>query len=129
MTGLKALELLLEGKVHRIRRKGDDDMFILLDEEGQLSLSNGYDFYIRQCTMIRASTHQEIALLCNRTGLVPTPYAKGISLVRENRILAVVAYDRWTENCVEMHVWAHFLIPGFVKAAFEYPSKQFPLQC
>ncbi len=47
MTGLKALELLLEGKVHRIRRKGDDDMFILLDENGKLSLSNGYDFYIQ----------------------------------------------------------------------------------
>lgn len=47
MTGLNALELLLEGKVHRIRRKGDDDLFILIDEEGQLSLSTNYDEYIQ----------------------------------------------------------------------------------
>jgi len=74
--------------------------------------------------VIRASTHQEIGVLCNRTGLVPTPYMKGISLISENRILAVAGYDRWTDNCVEMHIWADFLIPGFVRAAFEYPFIQ-----
>lgn len=46
MTGIEALNALLEGKAARIRRKNDDDMFIIIDEEGQLSLSNGYDFYI-----------------------------------------------------------------------------------
>ena len=46
MTGLNAFELLLEGKVARIRRKGDDDMTICIDEEGQLSLSVEYDWYI-----------------------------------------------------------------------------------
>jgi hypothetical protein len=47
MTGIEALQALLEGTVHRIRRKGDDDMFILIDEEGQLSLSTNYDEYIQ----------------------------------------------------------------------------------
>ena len=47
MTGLEALNALLEGKAARIRRKNDDDMFIVIDEEGQLSLSDGYDFYIQ----------------------------------------------------------------------------------
>ena len=47
MTGLEALKALLEGKVTRIHRKNDDDMSIVIDKEGQLSLSNGYDFYIQ----------------------------------------------------------------------------------
>ena len=47
MTGLEALKALLEGKVARISRKNDDDMSIIIDEEGQISLSDGYDFYIQ----------------------------------------------------------------------------------
>jgi hypothetical protein len=47
MTGLEALKALLDGKVARISRKNDDDMSIIIDEEGQLSLSDGYDFYIQ----------------------------------------------------------------------------------
>ena len=47
MTGLEALNALLEGKAARIRRKNDDDMSIIINEEGQLSLSDEYDFYIQ----------------------------------------------------------------------------------
>lgn len=47
MTGLEALQALLEGKVARIHRKDNEDMFIIIDEEGQLSLSDEYDFYIQ----------------------------------------------------------------------------------
>jgi hypothetical protein len=47
MTGVEAIQALLERKAARIRRKNDDDMSIIIDEEGQLSLSDGYDFYIQ----------------------------------------------------------------------------------
>ena len=47
MTGVEAIQALLERKAARIRRKNDDDMSIIIDEEGQLSLSGGYDFYIQ----------------------------------------------------------------------------------
>lgn len=47
MTGVEALQALLQGKAARIRRNGDDDMSICIDEEGQLSLSVEYDNYIQ----------------------------------------------------------------------------------
>ena len=77
--------------------------------------------------MIRAATHQEITILCNHTGLVPTPYCKGISLVLDNRTVAVVGYDRWTENAVEMHIWlenARYMKKSFIREAFSYPFIQ-----
>ena len=47
MTGLKALKELIDGKAIRVSRKNDDDMSIIINEEGQLSLSDEYDFYIQ----------------------------------------------------------------------------------
>jgi hypothetical protein len=48
MTGIDSLKALLDGKAIRVRRKYDDDMYITLDEHGQLSLSEGYDYYIER---------------------------------------------------------------------------------
>ena len=47
MTGVDALKALREGKAARIQRNGDDAMFIIIDEKGQLSLSSEYDEYIQ----------------------------------------------------------------------------------
>jgi hypothetical protein len=49
MTGIEALKSLIEGKAKRMFRKYDDcdDMYICLDEDGQMELSEGYDSYIR----------------------------------------------------------------------------------
>lgn len=76
--------------------------------------------------MIAAATLQQLTMLCNATGLVPTPDIKGVALTRDRQTTAVVGYDRWTDNSVEMHIWVRdsFMTPGFVRACFEYPFIQ-----
>lgn len=74
--------------------------------------------------MITAANTLQIGLLCQATGLVPTPHVKGVAQVIDGVTTAVVGYDRWTQNAVEMHIWIHRITPGFVRAAFEYPFIQ-----
>lgn len=74
--------------------------------------------------MIIAANALQIGHLCRCTGLVPTPHIKGVAQVIDGQTVAVVGYDRWTENSVEMHIWIHRMTPGFVRAAFEYPFIQ-----
>jgi RimJ/RimL family protein N-acetyltransferase len=74
--------------------------------------------------MIIAANGLQIGLLCQATGLVPTPHVKGVAQVIDGVTTAVVGYDRWTENAVEMHIWIHRMTPAFVRAAFEYPFVQ-----
>lgn len=74
--------------------------------------------------MIVAANALQIGHLCRVTGLLPTAHVKGIAQVIGGQTKAVVVYDRWTENSVEMHIWIQRMTPGFVRAAFEYPFIQ-----
>lgn len=76
--------------------------------------------------MISASTKEDNALFTEKTQYQPGANFKGIKLVGNGEILAMVGYDYWTNNSVQMHVWfgdgsAAMKGRHFLQEAFRYP--------
>jgi RimJ/RimL family protein N-acetyltransferase len=79
------------------------------------------------------TAHQDLLLrwLFERTGYMPTPWAKAIANVTaEGKILGVVAFDAWNGASCEMHVagQGNWLTRGLLRACFEYVFKQAELK-
>lgn len=77
--------------------------------------------------MIAQAVSRELDLLCEMTGYVPTRNLKGIALREGYDTVAVVGYDWWTPNSVQMHVWISTpaaLTRKFIEECFRYPFLQ-----
>lgn len=75
------------------------------------------------------TAHQDLLLrwLFERTGYMPTPWAKAIANVNaEGKILGVVAFDAWNGASCEMHVAGegNWVTRNLIRACFEYVFKQ-----
>lgn len=76
--------------------------------------------------MIIASTEEHIAEFFEATKYRPTDLFRAISLVtEEDGLQAIVGYDFWTLNAVQMHVWIKhpeaYLSKEFIQEAFAFP--------
>lgn len=73
--------------------------------------------------MIRAATPNEVEYVCSQ---LPIPYQPGIKGVINAG--AMVLYDGWTPNAVQLHVYStgpRFLLdPVYIKEIFTYPFVQ-----
>lgn len=77
---------------------------------------------------LTASPYEDIVKFSQELAYYPTPNFTGISCYSDKgTLLAVVGYDNWTPNSVQMHIWIknpmalrnHTLI----KEAFRYPYR------
>ena len=76
--------------------------------------------------MIIASTKEDEQFFFEKVSYKPGADFKGIKLVDGSSILAMVGYDYWTENSVQMHVWfgdSPAALKGreFLHEVFSYP--------
>lgn len=76
--------------------------------------------------MIVASDEDDLLKFMEATAYVPTRNFRGIKLVSEDSELqAMVGYDFWTHNAVQMHIWIKhpeaYLNREFIQEAFSYP--------
>lgn len=73
--------------------------------------------------MIRAATPSEIAQICGR---LPIPYSQAMRGIRNAG--AMVIYDSWTPNAVQVHIYStgpvHLLNRKFLEEVFWYPFVQ-----
>jgi hypothetical protein len=74
-----------------------------------------------------AALTEDFAWLQARTGCALTPDARGVKAVRpDGSLAALVAYDMWTENAVQVHL--AFDTPAawrcLARAAFAYPFEE-----
>lgn len=78
--------------------------------------------------MIRAATQDEIAAGGELMGYSPSRKASGVVFVEDGSILAMVLYDHWTYNGVQVHVWSlgakYLFHPKFVREFFRFPFEQ-----
>lgn len=77
--------------------------------------------------MIVAATPADIAFFGQLINYAPAAGARGIKLVVDNEIHAMVVYDNWTPAAVQMHVCIanhrHFN-RAFIREALLYPFEQ-----
>lgn len=76
--------------------------------------------------MIVSSAKEDEDFFCEKTSYRAGPEFRGIKLVEDGKILAMVGYDFWTENAVQMHVWfgdSSAALKGrvFLHEVFRYP--------
>ena len=57
-------------------------------------------------SVIERATEQDLIWLCRQLPYNPTSGLRGVAHRRGGQLLAVVAYDNWTDNSVFMHVWS-----------------------
>ena len=71
--------------------------------------------------MICAATPEDLDEFCTRVSYVRTPTLKGIKLVRDDVIQAIVGFDYWTPNAAQMHVWVGGQVNrAFIRECFNY---------
>lgn len=69
------------------------------------------------------STPEQLAMLCDKVELVPTPNMRGITLLSDGEPVLIVGYDGWTPGSVVMHQWAkhpRYFGRDILKQAFHY---------
>jgi hypothetical protein len=76
--------------------------------------------------MIEATNADDLAEFMSATSYVPTQNFKGIKLTTvDGELRAMVGYDFWTHNAVQMHIWIKhpeaYLDREFIQEAFSYP--------
>lgn len=74
--------------------------------------------------MIQAATPEDILVFSKLVSYKPTSGFRGIKLVKDNVIRAMVGYDRWAPNSVQMHIYISdkfAMNHQFVREAFTYP--------
>jgi hypothetical protein len=74
--------------------------------------------------VISACTPNELKFFCKQVEYFPQTDLKGIKLVDQKGLLAITAYDGWTENSVKIHVWIRdggAISRKFIKESFRYP--------
>lgn len=76
--------------------------------------------------MIRyaAMTDVDKALFCSLLNYFRTVRFTGIKKLSDGELVAMVGYDDWTSNSVQMHVWlknARALDRTFIRECFRYP--------
>lgn len=77
--------------------------------------------------MITAATPEDIYLFGRLIQYRPTEGAKGIKLVKDGTIRAMTAYDSWTPNSVQMHIYVEdrkAFSRAFIRECFVYPFIQ-----
>lgn len=77
--------------------------------------------------MILAATPQDIEVFGRLVQYRPTSGARGIKLVLEDDVQAMVAYDSWTPSSVQMHIWVgdpKLFSRKFICEALAYPFIQ-----
>jgi hypothetical protein len=77
----------------------------------------------------RAAPREHYPWIVERCSLSITPQFRAVEAVgADGKILAMVGYDLWTENAVQMHVAVDdprvFLSRTFLHAGFDYPFNQ-----
>lgn len=76
--------------------------------------------------MIKAAEIHDEQEFMSATGYKPTPLFKAIKLVSDaGELQAMVGYDFWTLNAVQMHIWIKhpeaYLSREFIQEGFGYP--------
>ncbi len=75
--------------------------------------------------MIAQCTPAEAAYFASLIGYTPSIGFKAIKHTKDDKVLAVVGYDYWTPNSVQMHIWIQspkaFSSRQFIREAFRYP--------
>lgn len=77
--------------------------------------------------MIEAATPTDIALFGRFISYNPTAGARGVKLVVEGSIHAMVCYDSWTPASVQLHVYVPVpksMSRTFIREALSYPFVQ-----
>lgn len=74
--------------------------------------------------MILQATTQDIVTFAGLVRYSPSANFKGIKLIRNGLIRAMVGYDHWTPNSVQMHICIvdkKAITKDFIKEGFKYP--------
>lgn len=77
--------------------------------------------------MILAATPEDIMAFGVRIQYRPTMGARGVKLVLDGMIRAMVAYDSWTPASVQMHVFVEhprYMSRAFIRECLSYPFVQ-----
>lgn len=71
--------------------------------------------------MISAATADELDVFCEKLSIAHGPDMRGMKLTTDKGIEAMVAFDYWTPNSVQIHVWSggHFT-RRFLYEIFKY---------
>lgn len=72
---------------------------------------------------VEQATPHDLFHMCERLTYTPAAGIKGIKLVRKGLTHAIAAYDHWTPNSVQMHIWTlgDPITRYFIKEGFRYP--------
>jgi hypothetical protein len=78
--------------------------------------------------VIRAGTWAEMGNISKLMEYSPSVSCKSIALVEKTIVKAMVIYDHWAYNSVQVHVWSSgpqaLFNPLFVREMFAYPFEQ-----